>query len=307
VALEKSRGVSLNAWISPEKNISDEKKGDEDWIAQIDFGIDNDNREEGEPPVNFVDELNYVDSPDASSSGVDDFRHKRYENSHNYPNEGFASCEYLHEYSSGKDMGLVKPHSAPAEAFHEGKNNPAAEIKVAFRRAVIMSPRLNRSFSDEDNGLANSSIRRNSFSRSRIYRNSPKKVGARLSRVDEENRVSEMAEKEIEYSNSSVKLYHKRKRSIIRRLSQSTEEVRSPSRARRRSLYAQNSQPKKGMRRSSCVTRFKIPGAEPWIDPEAQASVRQLTQPGAQPAAKPPPGGGRGSFFKLSLNDLNER
>jgi len=301
VAVENSRSLSSKAWIRPEKGINDEKKGDEDSIAAIHLANNMENREEGEAPVNFVDELNYVDGPDASSSGGDDF--SRYEYSHNYPNQAFGSCESVKEYSSGEDLGLAQFQSAPYLAFDDGRNNASAELKAAFRRSVIMSPKLNPPAPDEANGIASFSIRRNSLSKPRSNRSSPKKDGLRLSRVDEENRVSEMEEKEIEYSNSSVKLYHRRKMSIIRRLSQSAEEVRIPPGARRRSLYSRIPQPKKGIRRSSCATRSKIPGSQPLETPLAQPGARQWAQPGAQSLLD----SRRGSFFKLSLNDFNER
>lgn len=283
VAVEAARNAMSKSWKEAE-GLSDEKKRDEDIIAPKGFPKNIANREEGESPVNFVDELNYVGGLDASSSGAEDYGFNRFGHQQNSPNHELDCFESIHDFSSENELRLGKPHSAPICAFDD-RNNPAAELKAAFRRAVIMSPQLRKSASDGINGAGSFSIRRNSFNSRAVHRNSPTKDAARLSRVDEENRISEMEEKDIEYSKSiSVQHYHKRNRSIIRRLSQ-TEEVRSPPSARRRSLYSRISKPKKGIRRRS----FQ-PGAQP------------SAQPGAQPKAQP-----GAPFFKISLNDFNER
>jgi len=297
IAVNKARDLLSKAWLAPEIGLHDEKnnEGLVDIIAPKDFAKDNENREEGEAPVNFVDELNYVDGLDASSSEDEDFGYNsRYENSQNYPNQDFAAAsEPMLQCSFVDDLKLARPQSAPI-LIDEGINNPAIQMQAVFRRAVIMSPQLKSPAFDGGNRVAGFSIRRHSLnSKMGVRRNSPKQEAARLSRVDEEIGIYEMEEKDDMSKSASVKHIHKRSRSKIRRLSQFSEEVQAPPGARRRSLFARYPKPKKGMRRRSCTTQSKIPGSQ------------SGAQPGAQPGAEPAPGR-RSSFLKISLNDFNE-
>jgi len=296
IAVKKAQDSVTKARIGPEEGIWDEEKHGDLILPK---GSPKDiEKKEGEAPVNFVDELNYVDSPNASSSGWDDFSYNRFEHSKNYLNQEFAVSEFINEYSSVEELRPAKRHSVPILDFNGF--DPAVEIKAAFRRAVIMSPGLKKHYSDGSNGVASFSIRRNSLSSGGgARRGPPKQEAARLSRVEEENRIYGMGEKESVSSKSeSAKDYQERDKTEIRWLAESSEEIRAPPGVRRRSLFTRYSKAKKDVRRHSCATPSRIPGSQKWAQPGFQ--------PGAQPGAQPPQVGRRGSFFKISLNDFNE-
>jgi len=290
IAVKKAQDSVMEARLGPEERIWDEEKY-EDLILPKGSPKDIE-KKEGEAPVNWVDELNYVDSPNASSSGMDDFSYNRFEYSKNYPDQEFAVSEIIIEDSPVAKLRPAKRHSVPILDFD--RVNPAVEIKAAFRRAVIMSPQLKQHYSDGSNGVADFSIRRNSLSSGAGAPQGPPKLeGGRLSRVDE------MGEKELPPSKSvSAKDYQERSKTEIRWLAESSEEIRAPPGVRRRSLFARYTKAKKDVRRSSCANPSKIPSPQEWAQREFQ--------PGAQPGAQPPQGGRRGSFFKISLNDLTK-
>jgi len=285
IAVKKVQDSVKKDRIGPEEGIWDEEKRENLILSK---GPPKDIEEkEGEAPVNFVNELNCVDSPNASSSGFDDFSYNRFEYSKNYLNQGFAVSEFINEYSSAEELRPAKRHSVPILDF-DGFN-PTVEIKAAFRRSVIMSPGLKKHNSDGSNGVASFSIRRNSLSSGAGGRRGPpKQEAARLSRVDE-----------LESSKSvNMKDYKERDMTEIRWLAESSEEIRAPPGVRRRSLFTRYSKAKKDVRRHSCANPSRIPGSQEWAQPGFQ--------PGAQPGAQPPQVGRRGSFFKISLNDFNE-
>jgi len=297
IAVKKAQELLSKARLGPEEGIWGEEKH-VDIILPKESQKDNEEKE-GEAPANFVDEFNYPDSPNASSSGGDDFSYHHFEYSKNYPNQAFV--EPINEYSSKEGPGLAKRHSVPIINFNEGISNPAVEIKAAFRRAIIMSPNLERRYSNGSNRVESFSIGKNSLiSGAGARRGPPKQEAYRLSRVDEENnRVFEIRGKDYASSKSvCVKDSQERNKSEFWRLSKSSEEIRAPPGVRRRSLFTRYSQGKKDVRRSSCVTPSELQNSQLW--------AHSGFQPGAHPEAQFGQYDGRGPFFKISLNDFKE-